>query len=535
MTWLLRAAFVALVWTLTLPAYAGPQDGLAKPANLVDRTTPRRAFEGLMAACRAADFALAAHYLHLGGVPRKDQAAQGPVLAQRLCYVVERKLPAETSGISDALDGGVPPQVGLVTAGFVALQDEPVAVTFARVRFDDGVSRWLVSRQTVSLVPQFWALHGARGFEDRLPEVLVTTRVLGVEAWQWLALGLAMLVAALLGFTLGSFLHFIVRRVVRWTASPWDDQLADAARGPVRLILALAALSWLDDPLRFTPAMQHMVERLTFPVLVVGLAWLTSSLVSVAVAWMRSRLPEEGAALESRGVLTQLAVMERVGNVVIAIVASAIVLMQFQLVRSVGLSLLASAGLLGVIFGFAAQKSLAGVVAGIQLSITQPIRIGDTVVFEGELGTIEVINLTYVVVKTWDERRLIVPIGRFLETPFQNWTRLGDELSGPVLVPVDYATPVEQVRAELGRICKDEGLWDGRTCELVVVEITDKALVLRVTVSAKNADDTFYLRCKVRERLMAWFVNLEGGRYLTQVRGRTIVDPPPPPPSEQKA
>lgn len=519
--WLV-ALLTFLFVSLPLEAFAGPQDGLPKAAAYLDRTTPRRTYEGFVAAAKAGDFERAAHYLHLGGVPKGDQAAQGALLAQQLAYVLERKVPYDAGALSDAPDGGVPTQVGLVTVGLVPLHDEPVAITLARVRYDDGAVRWLVSRQTVTLVPQLWALHGAKGFEDKLPRVLVVTRVLGVEAWQWLALLTAFFAAWAVGYALGSILHFVVRRVVRWTSSPWDDQIVDAARGPVRLILALAALAWLDDWLRFTPSMQRMVDRVTFPVLVIGIGWLISAMVSVAAAWVRSRLPGEGAALEARGVLTQVAVMERVGNVIIVVVAAAVILMQFQLVRSVGLSLLASAGLLGVVFGFAAQKSLAGVVAGIQLSITQPIRIGDVVVIEGEMGTIELINLTYVVVKCWDERRLIVPIARFLETPFQNWTRLGHELSGPVFLAADYTTPVETVRAELARICKEDARWDGRTCSLLVTDANDKGVVLRATVSAKNADEAFALRCEVREKMIAYLATLEGGRYLSQVRSRTI-------------
>ncbi len=515
-------ALVLFSLFVVLPAWAGPQDGLPKAPAYLDRTTPRRTYEGFVAAARSGNYALAAHFLHLGGVPRAEQAAQGAVLAQQLAYVLERKLAYDPGAVSDAPDGGVSPQLSLVTLGFVPLHDEPIAVTVAKVRYDDGNVRWLISRQTVTLVPQLWALHGAKGFEDKLPRVLVVTRVLGVEAWQWLALFAALLAAWIAGYLLGTGLHFVVKRVVRWTTSPWDDQLADAARGPVRLILALLVLSWLDDSLHFTPAMQRMVDRITFPVLVIGLAWLLSAMVSVAVAWVRSRLPSEGAALEARGVLTQLAVMERVGNVIIVVVAAAIVLMQFQLVRSVGLSLLASAGLLGVVFGFAAQKSLAGVVAGIQLSITQPIRIGDTIVIEGETGEIELINLTYVVVKCWDERRLIVPISRFLETPFQNWTRLGHELSGPVFFAVDFTTPVAKVRAELARLCEEDDRWDGRTCSLLVTEASEKGIVLRATVSAKNADEAFALRCAIRERMMTFLAELEGGRYLAQVRSRSL-------------
>jgi small-conductance mechanosensitive channel len=188
----------------------------------------------------------------------------------------------------------------------------------------------------------------------------------------------------------------------------------------------------------------------------------------------------------------------------------------------VGVSLLASAGLVGVVLGFAAQKSLAGVIAGIQLSITQPIRIGDTVVIEGEMGTIEEINLTYVIVKVWDERRLVVPIQKFLDTTFQNWTRVNPELRGIVMLHADYNVPVDAVRAELDRVVHADPRWDGRVCKLHVTEVTDKVVSLRALVSARDADQVWELRCNVREKMVRYLADLDGGKYLAQLRSRPV-------------
>src|SRR6185503_3018794 len=164
---------------------------------------------------------------------------------------------------------------------------------------------------------------------------------------------------------------------------------------------------------------------------------------------------------------------------VVVVFATSIVLVQFEFVRSVGLSLLASAGLAGIVVGFAAQRSLAGIIAGLHLSITQPIRIGDSVMIEKEFGTIEEINLTYVVVRLWDDRRLVVPISRFLEHSFENWTKTTPELTGTVMLAVDYTAPVELIRKELERLCQGNEDWDGRTCSLQVVDVTDVAMTLR--------------------------------------------------------
>lgn len=514
--------FSAAFLLFAVPALAGPNDGLPKPAVTLDRATPRRAFDGFIHATRAGDYARAAHFLDLRSIPRSQQSVEGPLLAQRLGYVIDRQLTLDLEAISDAPDGGAGHQA-LVVVGTIFVDDEPLPISVARLRFDDGVQRWVIARTTVQSIPELYKEHGARGWESKLPRWLVENKLLGVELWQWLALSVAGLTAWLGGWLLGTVLIGVALRIARRTRTPWDDALLGAARGPTRLMIGVAVLWFLDEPLHFSPFIEKLAHRIAFPVLVVAVAWLAMAAIGVGTEWITSRLPSDDLAeLKSRGLRTQLAVMRRVTSVILVVVACAVILMQFEFVRSVGVSILASAGLVGVVFGFAAQKSLAGVIAGIQLSITQPIRIADTVVVEGEYGVVEEINLTYVVVKVWDERRLIVPIQKFLDTTFQNWTKVTPELHGPVLVPVDYAIPLEQVREELQRIIREDARWDGRTCSLLVTDVTDRVITLRAVVSARSAEDLWDLRCHVREKLVRFVARLEGGKYLAQMRTRPM-------------
>lgn len=524
--WVVRAISLALL-LLATPALAGPSDGLPKPGVTLDRATPRRAIEGFLQATQAGDYLRAAHYLDLRGIQRSRQSSEGASLAQKLAYVLDRKLTIDLGSVSDSPDGGAGAQA-LVVVGTVFVDDEPVPISLARVRFDDNVQRWVIARTTVTMIPELYKEHGARGWEDRLPRVLVTTRFFSIEAWQWIALLSAMLFSWLAGHVLGTLAVGFARRIAKRTETPWDDELVVASRGPLRLILAVIILWIIDDPLRFSPAVAKIAHRIAFPVLVVSVAWLIMSAVGVLTQWILSRLPSEASdELKSRGLRTQLTVMRRVTSVIVVVCACAVILMQFEFVRSVGLSLLASAGLVGVVLGFAAQKSLAGVIAGVQLSITQPIRIGDTVVIDGESGTIEEINLTYVIVKIWDERRLVVPIQKFLDTSFQNWTRVSREMHGTVMLAVDYTAPVDRIREELEQVVKSDPRWDGRDAKLHVTDVTDKVMTLRALVSAPDADQLWELRCAVREKMMRYLATLEGGKYLAQLRSKPI-DPPPP-------
>ena len=208
--------------------------------------------------------------------------------------------------------------------------------------------------------------------------------------------------------------------------------------------------------------------------------------------------------LKARKIHTQIRVIKRVLITLILIIALASVLMTFREVRQLGTSILASAGIAGIIIGFAAQKSIGNLFAGIQLAITQPIRIDDVVIVEGEWGKIEEIMLTYAVVNIWDQRRLIVPISYFLEKPFQNWTRTTSDLLGTAYLYADYTVSIDPVRRELKRLVRDNPLWDQRVAKLQITTITEKTVELRALVSARNAGDTFQLRCDIREGLLAF-------------------------------
>ena len=164
--------------------------------------------------------------------------------------------------------------------------------------------------------------------------------------------------------------------------------------------------------------------------------------------------------------------------------------------------MLASAGIAGIVLGFAAQRGIATVLAGIQIAISQPIRVDDVVIIEGEWGKIEEINLTYVVVKIWDLRRLVVPVTYFLDKPFQNWTRVSADILGTVELHLDYSVPVDAVRQEFKRLVDASPLWDGKVCGVQVTGSTETTMTLRPLMSAKNASDAWDLRCHVREKLI---------------------------------
>lgn len=208
--------------------------------------------------------------------------------------------------------------------------------------------------------------------------------------------------------------------------------------------------------------------------------------------------------LKERKVRTQLQFIRKLAVAVIVVITGAVILLSFESMRKIGAGLLTGVGIGGIIIGFAAQKSLGNLLAGFQIAFTQPIRIDDVLVVEGEWGRVEDITLTYVVVHIWDQRRLILPINYFIEKPFQNWTRVSAELIGAVFLYLDYAVPVQQLRTELTRLLMENPLWDKKVNALQVTDTRENTIEIRALVSGKNSSQVFDLRCHVREGLIAF-------------------------------
>jgi small-conductance mechanosensitive channel len=208
--------------------------------------------------------------------------------------------------------------------------------------------------------------------------------------------------------------------------------------------------------------------------------------------------------LKERKIKTQLQFIRKFTISLIIVVTVAIVLLNFESMRKIGTGLLTGVGIGGIIIGFAAQKSLGNLLAGFQIAFTQPIRIDDVVIAEGEWGRIEEITLTYVVVNIWDERRLILPITYFVEKPFQNWTRVSAQLLGTVFLYLDYTIPIPPLREELNRLLKSNPLWDNRVSVVQVTDNKTDTLEIRFLMSARTSAEAFDLRCEVREHMIAF-------------------------------
>ncbi len=323
-------------------------------------------------------------------------------------------------------------------------------------------------------------------------------------------------------------LHNVLARLVRRFIKPRQPYLAGILAGTKRLseigLLIVALLIALPAaPFDREIATALATVLLIAAIILIGWSAITAAHIVADLYLLQFRLDVDDNLL-ARKHLTQVRVLRRVVDTLLIMVTVGAVLMTFEPVRQYGVSLFASAGVAGLVVGFAARPVLSNLIAGIQLAVTQPIRIEDAVVIENESGRIEEITSTYVVVRLWDMRRMIVPLTYFIEKPFQNWTRESANQIGAVLINVDYATPVDRVRQKAEEIVKASPLWDGNLVKLHVTDADAQSMQLRVIAGARSSGDAFELRCEIREKLID-FLQRELPQALPRQRQQTLTPP----------
>jgi small-conductance mechanosensitive channel len=335
------------------------------------------------------------------------------------------------------------------------------------------------------------ALIQIRNALDFVPDWVAALIILGLVAA--LALGLHYVTMHVLG------------RMLR--NRPYTTSVLAAIQGPTRLALVVLAFGIALPIAPLAPEPRAILLRLLFVTVICLIGWAVMIALNTAASLYLARFRVDTADnLAARKHLTQIRILLRTADVLIIIITASVALMTFDAVRQYGVSLFASAGVAGIVVGLAARPVLSNLLAGVQLAITQPIRIDDAVLIENEWGQIEDITATYVVVRLWDLRRMVVPLSYFIEKPFQNWTREGSEIVGSVILSVDYATPVARVREKAKEIAEHSQLWDRKTLKVEVTDSKENVMEVRILLSANSAKSSWDLRCEMREKLIEFLV-----------------------------
>jgi len=316
--------------------------------------------------------------------------------------------------------------------------------------------------------------------------------------------------------------HYVVYGLVvhltKRTKVTLDNAFVKHCFRPLLWIVVLLVVRVVGKLPSMQPYLPEVAEHVLAVVLIALVAWLLIRSTFVLEDYVLLRFDVDVRDnLRARKIHTQFRVLKRIVIAVVGLLAFGTILMTFERVRQLGTTILASAGVVGIVVGMAAQRTIATFIAGLQIAVTQPIRVDDVVIVENEWGRIEEITLTYVVVRIWDLRRLIVPITYFIESPFQNWTRTSADILGTVFVYADYTLPIDVLRDQLQNILKKSEHWDGKVCVLQVTNVSDRTIELRALMSAADASTAWTLRCEVRERLID-FIKREYPQALPKVR-----------------
>jgi small-conductance mechanosensitive channel len=330
----------------------------------------------------------------------------------------------------------------------------------------------------------------------------------------------------ILAVSIGLIARFIARRLIdRYTKADsgfsfWHSFIRRMSR-PLAFYLPILALYLMLPLLRTGPEFYAGLHKFADIVLMATFAGLLMGIVRISEDYVYHTYDiKKGDNLRERKIRTQLQFIRRLVIIIIIVVTACFILMSFESLRKVGASLLTGVGVGGIIIGFAAQKSLSSFLAGFQIAFTQPIRIDDVLIVEGEWGRVDEITLTYVVLRIWDKRNLVIPINYFIEKPFQNWTRNGADMIGTVFIYLDYTVPVDSLRAELDRLLTLTPLWNKETKVLQVTDLTAKTVEVRALVSANNSGEAFDLRCYIREGLLSFVKNnYPGALPLVRIKG----------------
>ena len=304
------------------------------------------------------------------------------------------------------------------------------------------------------------------------------------------------------------FTHVLERQLTRW-ATKSDSKFAALlilqGGKSFRIIAAVVGVIFTLPILGLPPEYAGVLGKGTSIMLIVAVATIASQAVNLAEKAALTQFDIKAADnLRARKVYTQIHVISKLIYSAIALFTIASVLMLFDEVRQFGSSILASAGVLGIVLGVAAQKTISNLFAGFQIAITQPIRLDDVVVIEGEWGRVEEITLTFVIIHIWDDRRLVVPLGYFIEKPFQNWTRVSAQLLGSVVLWVDYTLPMDELRSALKKIIETHPLWDKRFWNVQVTDTTERTMQIRVLATSADSSRGWDLRCDIREKIITY-------------------------------
>ncbi|TVS20294.1 MAG: mechanosensitive ion channel family protein [Planctomycetaceae bacterium] len=500
-------------------------EGLPALESPLRLDTPRAALESFLAAIDQREYARAAQALNLDAIEPEEQASQGPDLALKLAFLLRRHNLIDWTDMPDEPDARVFPNVQQsfspysrrsVELGKVDFDGRAAPISLQRFRTDDSEAVWLFSPSVVERIDAMYADSPLGLFGRWMPLEDRVHTVGQPSAWEWLAAAMLLALSLLLWFGL----YYLTRALAKRVPSRWTPAARKIGLPLATVVAALAFRVGMDHLVLLTGPVASNLDIASEVVALIAGAWLLLRMVSAVMLALSERyiVPLSSEDPENRRTKTTVYVVRRVAVVVIALLSVGYVLLQIGLFENFGLSVLASVGALGILVAIAARPVLGNMLAGLQIALTEPLRIGDVIVYDDYWATVEDISFAHTVLRTWRNTRLIVPHEHFLSRPFENCSKEGEAVGRIVKIPVDYRIDVEQVRRKVEEIVAGDTRSTGEPPSVEMVEVDGEAAVLWIWISGTTAFTSWYLHNHVREHVVAFLKELDGGAYLPRRR-----------------
>ncbi len=500
-------------------------------------STPQSAIEFFLQAANTGNIQAASALVNRSLIDQRSTPPNTQELVQILDYLLSRELGIDWEALPDRADGlsQVPsspqdPMVGKtrksITVGSLSIDGKDYAIRLQRVKPGDLEPLWMFSPRTAVNALPLYEQFGP-GKIDRIMPDWAKQQVFGLTPlWAWVALALMIVLALILGL----WIKRLVTRFIKDLDGGWTIDLAKNTAGPAALLGATVFVYILST---VTLSMPRIVGTSLLIVLILALTWTGMRVISTFVDYIANQHMEDVSDLagddtaEDQRMLTILSVGRRIALFIMVVIAFGIIIAQFQSLQLLGLSLMASAGVATVILGIAAQPVLGHIIASLQIAISQPVCIGDSVVYSGEWGYVEDITYTYVLIRTWDKRRLVVPLRHLITHPFENWTIRDAHLIKPIKLYADYRVDVQAVRDYFDEILREDEDWDETGDPVLqVTKLTDETVELRALCSAADASTAWSLHCRLREKMLEFLRQGDGSGDGASWLPRTRVEMP---------
>lgn len=497
----------------------------------VNRETPQSSLENFILSARNGDYLKASHSLNLNLIPDNVSNKQIEQLNHKLYIIINRNINIDWDKLSERPDGQIDeifnknkavagkPRKS-IAFGKLKLNERNVTLRLQRVKYKTEPPYWVISANTVEHIDALYAAYGPSKMVQLIPEGWrLKGEFLKTPIWKIIGLFISMAIA----YALGWLTMVILKRIFGRSKWEWISSFSWRITLPASFFVGMLTLYMLLNNLIvfngdfakgfYTTLLIATVACGTWFVM----RFLSASFSSVAENKTDDIYAEEN--LETREVLTHLSVARRIVPFIIFLIGAGIILSQFESFKNLGVSLFASAGVATIIIGVAAQSTLGNIIAGIQIAITKPAQIGDLVLFDGQWGHVEDIGFVYMIVKTWDERRIVTPLKSVISNSFENWSMRGLKQIRSIDIYTDYRVNIQKVREKFEELLRESSAWDKQVSPSVqVIESTEKAIKIRALCSAKDPFTAWNLQCELREKLIDYICELEEGLGLLKTR-----------------